>query len=304
MRKSLKATAAIPTVTAGGEVVPLRGKNEPDLVAEKTIRSAISVAFSDADKSKKLAGSAVQRLAYAVTAQYAVLVHQDKSVAALSEMHTSATSAKELRGELVEMFLGDKPDGEKSHAGATAAQQYGNHSMLLNRAIALAGALAKAGVTLAQWNDTVGNWSVPATCIFPLKVAPLGELGKKMVLLDGRGYGGTTQDKKGNDIFAKVQASVEQFMRVAKPAKVRPGSDGKNDKAFTDAVKAASVDAMANAMTIEKVVAVLKVLFIKDAAANDVITNYTPETRNMLSDIARKYDELKHAADNAKPATK
>jgi hypothetical protein len=301
-RKPVANVRAKPT----GEIVslPVRGKNEPNLLAESTILSNVKHAFADYDSSGKLEGSATQRLAYAVHAKHDRLVYDGATVPSLHAVAFSREATGKLMEHLRDTFLGERPKLEQSDSGADAQIVYARHSALLNRAVEFASVLAKCNAQMSQFNDKLGNWTVPVAALFPANVKPLPGLVGKSVLLDGRGYGGLGKNKNQEDMFTKVNASVRQMVAAAKPSKPVTGNatnagQGKDaTDAVTDALTAlpAGKIAVAFAGKLLPLLDAFHILFVTDAGADAKLTDYSEKERNLLTDIVRQYDVLKNRA--------
>lgn len=310
-KAALKSTTA--TVTAGGSVVPMRGKNEQDLMDEKLIKAEASLAMRDADAGKSKLSSADQRMAYAVIAIHAYEVRDDHNPIALSQIHRSDEGRNAFIGMVADKLIGEKPtmSADKTVDDHTAQSRYTAHKALLVRACKLAGVLTVRGVTMADFNDKLGNWTVPFTALFnPAdKVDFTNNQKARTVLLDNRTYGATGVNKDGKDKLVKAQASVAQVVRVASPTTAKAGNKvdaGQGTStAAVDAVRGMSSDALSvAASTVNLVLAFRKIVFDGDTP-DTVLSSFGDKVANAWTDIVKLYDVMqKRAADKAAKANK
>jgi hypothetical protein len=299
-RKPAKEMRATPT----GEIValPARDRATAGLLSETAIMSNVHDAFADYDSSSKLEGSATQRLAYAVTAKHDRLVADGATVPVLSRIAFDRQATAELLAHIREPFLGERPATPNDDASAALMTVYQRHSALLNRAVEFASVLAKSNAQMSQFNAKVGNWSVSVDALFPRGVRPMPGLVGKSVLLDGRGYGGLGKNKKGDDMFTKVNASVRQMVAAIKPAPVKAGNQtdagqgGDAANATVAAAKKMGAAKFAEGFAGEKdrlfLIAAYRTLFA-DAPKNATIADFDKDEWNTLTDVVIRYDMIK-----------
>lgn len=199
----------------------VRGSNSipSGIVDDADIRKQATLAFQDSAKAESLAGSAVQRLAYAVTAEHFTMVQAGKGLPPIeatlpgADAAASAGALKTIRNAMEEFFitaLGDKPEGKSDKFEALKAV-YTAQMQLLSRAIQLAAIFAKARVTLDAFNATTGTFMVPSNLLLGKDETAFGKLAQaKTIALDGGPI--LVVGKEDNAI--SVRASVTRLVKL------------------------------------------------------------------------------------------
>jgi hypothetical protein len=267
------------------------------IVSDADIRKQATMAFADKQQSDTLAGSAVQRLAYAVTAEHFTMNQGKAGLPALeatlatADKAASAAAAKTLFDKLVTYFLPEPATPEKgssdkiedAKATRTAREQ------LLKRAIQLAAVLAKAKVTLSAFDPATGQFTVPCKLLLMPGETPRGRIAANpTVALDGKPILLTRKatDGSDDDVDDKAQASVTRLTKVNAPTK--PRKDKKREDVGLD--KHASE--------------VARILTVSTAPV--AFRDLSDSLKNSLAAIVKWWDEQQEASRNtpAKTAAK
>lgn len=207
------------------------------IVSDEDIRSQAKLAFKDNNQSQALAGSAVQRLAFAVTAEHHAMNQAGKKLGSLASVLNSPETLKAVRDAMSEFFIGDAPDAAegKSDASETARASRVAQVQLLSRALQLAGILAHSHVGLAEFNRTTGNYTVPTKLLLATGETAFGRLAAaQSIALDGKPILVHGKNKKGDDTILTLRASVSRLLQVNAPAKARGTKKGGGDATFKD----------------------------------------------------------------------
>lgn len=241
MAKSVKTITA---ATIGVVPVPGIGHNQPpadkrskrDVPAINkawTISHAIQAgktSLHEQDKGREFHGKAAQRMAAAILGilshWYAEGYPDDETVVVplLSEVapavptKESRNLATELRGLLLPLFFTtqdtdamEDPDKRGQYRDDLNAARG-----LVTRAISLAASVHGAGMTLANFDEKTGNFSVPARLLVNKgytgagRLDPAHPMAKVPVILNNRGYVIKKFNDNGGTVEKSIRSSVEQ----------------------------------------------------------------------------------------------
>jgi hypothetical protein len=204
------------------------------IFSDAEIREQARLAFSENATSEALAGSAVQRLAFAIRAELNTMAETDKGkkLGSIVSVLTSAESSKAIGDAMVEYFIPALPEqGEgKSDKGETAKASRVAQVQLLRRALVLGAILARAKVSLSEFIKSAGHFSVPSKLLLGDGETAFGRLAaKQSIPLDGKPILFAPKGKDESVVTAR--ASVARLVKLHAPGKPRPtkkrgGSEG------------------------------------------------------------------------------
>lgn len=207
------------------------------IVSDDTIREQARLAFADKVSSDSLAGSAVQRLAYAVMAEHFTMMQGSDKPPALTAMlpsHDKAASDKAAKTlfDLMLAFFSPRPSitetGSNERIEEAKASQVAREQ-LLKRALLVAAVLARGGVLLSAFDPKTGTFTIPSKLLLLQGEKPRGRiLDNPKVALDGRPILLTrkTTDGSNDDVDDKAQASITRLVKVCAPPKPRGTKKG------------------------------------------------------------------------------
>lgn len=295
---------------ATGEIVPAHGKNEPDLISDKVIRSTVDTAFSEIDQGDKLISSARQRMAFAVWAQQQHLIHDrpDAKVPTMASIADSLPARATLLAEfeIRKTFLGERPQpaagNRKDDEYANKIAAYNKHNKLLSDATQLAAIFASYGMTLDNYDAKAALWHVPARALYGNDFEPTNdELAKGNIPLNGNAYGGNGRTKSGSKVWQGWNASVRQVEmtyranKVGKPVTTSNRTDAGQGDTRTSTLDASKMnaEALANAVDLYTIIKAMRILFVGDAPAMDKLSDITDhDVINALADIVEHYRDM------------
>src|SRR4051812_36848970 len=207
------------------------------IVSDADIMTQARLAFADKANSESLAGSAVQRLAYAIIAEQHTLAQGSDRLAPLETLPESPESMKATRDKMISVFIAplpEKPEGTSDKFEAAKAV-FTAQVQLLARALTVAIIFATAKVKLDAFNAKSGTFSIPPKLLLAEGETAFGRLASsKTIALDG----GPILISGAEDNIMSLRASVTRLVKVNAPAKPRP--NGKKGKAAVGLDKHAS----------------------------------------------------------------
>lgn len=232
-------------------VAPARS-NKIEVMDARVIHNWVMQAVADNDDSSKLKGRAAQRMAAAVMAQcraWEINGHPSEevdTVPALAQVNRSKETRNALLPLLKVAFFDQTPIGPNPdpNVAAVTKQRRAQENSLLGRGMKLACIIVRGNMSLASFNNEVGQFTVPKDMILLTDHYWTGYMASPKapatVLLDGRVYSCSTMNTKTQkETLTRVSASVETVFKVAIPAKRKP----QNEESKTDWAALSKVDA-------------------------------------------------------------
>lgn len=247
------------------------------IVSDADIMAQARLAFADRDKSESLAGSAMQRLAYAIIAEQHTLAQGSDRLAPLETLPESPEAMKTTRDKMISVFIAplpEKPEGkqEKYEAAKTV---FTAQVQLLSRALTVAIILATAKVKLDAFDAKTGMFSIPPKLLLAEGETAFGRLASaKSIALDG----GPILVSGAEDNIMSLRASVTRLLKVNAPAKPR------NTK------KSASVGLDKHASEVARILTV--------DTAPVAFADMSDSLKNSLAAIVKWWDEQQEASRN------
>lgn len=270
------------------------------IISDDTIRAQARIAFAAIGEIDKLTGSAVQRLCYAIMAEHHTMVANSGKgkIAALDTITGTGEASKsawlELRKLMVEFFVpaSGVTQNDSDDKVAQAKNIRVANERMLDRALKLAGILAKAKVPVASFDLKSGNFTAPVKLFLKPREVVRGRLkGVANIPIDGRNFLLTSPTTDGGEKDGNANASVTRLLQVH-AAPVSRGSKERNQPANV----------------LDAIPAIASALSSKDSAIH--LVNLTNDMKGHIALISNWYhaelaaEQARDKADKAKAAAK
>lgn len=244
---------------------PVRGSNSAPMgvVSDAVIREQARLAFADKVQSGVLEGSAVQRLAYAVTAEHFTMAQTSDKPPALEAVLPSADKAASAEAtktlfDIMLAFFSPKPAVKETGSSErieAAKDSQKAREQLLKRALQVAAILARGRVPLSAFDASTGTFTVPCKLLLLPGEKARGRIAEQpSVALDGRPILFTRKatDGSNDDVDDKAQASVARLVKVCAPPQPRISRTGAPvglDKMASEVARILTTDTATVALT-------------------------------------------------------
>jgi hypothetical protein len=262
------------------------------IVSDDAIQAQARLAFSERGTSEKLAGSAVQRLCFAIMAEHAVMKANagKEGLASLDSILDQETNAAWLaiRTKMMEFFLPAEPalPTDNQDTVSQAKDERRSRERMLERSLKLACILSKGGVKLADFDLKSGNFTIPSKLFLAPKDVFRGRAARTPRMpIDGANFLFTSHiddgSPDGQEKDSNANASVTRLLAIGAAPKAR----GTKSRAG----KVSGLDALPG---------IVAMLTAKDSEYH--LASLSADLRNQLGMLAKWYAEQVASDDAAK----
>lgn len=302
MVTELKTTTSAAALASGGTITPIVAPpSHADAMAQA------KQAFTDDANREKLAGSGVQRMAFAVMVECVRGLADGTLPFKLADAFTAGDSRKNIQARLSAMFAGDKPDtkaigeAQGGEAATAASKLWSKKNALVSRGVEGAAILATYGVPFTAFDHTKGIWSVFPAMLRPAKATPAGRLATDAAIaLDGRPIVWVGQATNGKDLPGGAIASYAQMLSVCKapviPRAPKQGAGLTPTSGEGVTFNPSKGESIADHCPVVAVIDALYILLVKDAPKELPARDSLPlDSWSRLSAIAERCEAARNA---------